>query len=154
MALPTTEQVIEHAHAEAAKYRHAYVGQEHILLALTEVDGAAKDALSQFGADETKVRSLFEAELASGNTEPRKKPELMPRARRAICLAADEAQRAGRVAYGPEHLLIGLLRTNEGAGFQMLGSLGIGLGAVRAKIAPDSSHAGLPEPSEDLDQSE
>ena len=42
-------------------------------------------------------------------------------------------QRAGRVAYGPEHLLIGLLRTNERAGFQMLGSLGVGIDAVRAR---------------------
>ncbi len=144
-ALPATGQVLEHAHREAAKYRHAYVGQEHILLALTVVDGTAKDVLSQIGVDEAKVRSLFEAELAPGSSEPRKKPELMLRARRAVCLAADEAQRCGRVAYGPEHLLIGLLRTGEGAGFQFLASLGVGLDAVRAMVAPHCPDAVLPE---------
>ena len=110
--------------------------------------------LLDFGADETKVRFLFESELATGKTAPRKKPELTPRARRAVCLAAEEAQRAGRVSYGPEHLLIGLLRANEGAGFQMLGSLGVGLEAVRAKITADSPRAGTSEQAAEADQSE
>jgi excisionase family DNA binding protein len=152
-ALPATGQVLENAYREAARYRHPYVGQEHILLALTVVDGVAKDALSQVGVDEAKVRSLFEAELAPGSSEPRKKPELMLRARRAISLAADEAQRSGRVAYGPEHLLIGLLRTGEGAGFHLLTSLGIGLDTVRAMVAPKCSDAALPELEEESEQS-
>jgi hypothetical protein len=50
-------------------------------------------------------------------------------------LAAEEAQRAGRVSYGPEHLLVGLLRSEEGAGFQILTALGIHLDEVRARIA-------------------
>jgi ATP-dependent Clp protease ATP-binding subunit ClpC len=78
---------------------------------------------------------------------------LTPRARQAICLAAEEAQRAGRVAYGSEHLLIGLLRTNEGMGFQMLGSLGVGLDAMRAKIAPDCADATSTGHAEGSDQS-
>jgi len=154
IALPAAERVMEQTRGEAARYRHAYVGQEHILLALTVVESAAKNTLSQLGADEANVRSLFEAELAPGDTKPRGNPELTPRARNAVCLAAEEAQRAGRVAYGPEHLLIGLLRTNEGMGFQMLGSLGVELDAVRAKIASDSPHARLPDDAEDSDQGE
>jgi ATP-dependent Clp protease ATP-binding subunit ClpC len=149
-ALPPAEEVFEHAHREAVQYRHAYVGQEHILLALTVVDGVAKDALLQFGADESTVRALFEAELAPGSNDPRKKPEWTLRARRAICLAADEAQLAGRIAYGPEHLLIGLLRANEGAGCQMLGTLGVGLDAARMKVAPKrrGNHEGHEEVNE------
>lgn len=151
-ALPSAERVMEHARAEAAKYRHAYVGQEHILLGLTVVEGGAKDALSQLGADEAKVRRLFEAGLAPGEGRPRGKPELTPRARRAMCLAAEEAQRAGRVAYGPEHLLVGLLRANEGMGYQMLSSLGVNLDAVRAAFAPDSTDADRSRDAEDSDQ--
>ena len=152
IALPSAEAVMESARAEAAKYLHAYVGQEHIVLALTAVEGAAKDALSQLGADEAQVRRLFEAELVPGDKRPRGRPELMPRAHKAVCLAAEEAQRAGRIGYGPEHLLIGLLRTNEGMGFQMLRSLGVELDAVRAKIAPECPQAGLPERLGDSDQ--
>ena len=134
-ALPQAEQVLAEAHAQAARYRHAYLGQEHILLALTIRDTPAKEVLSQLGADEGAVRAQFEAQLAPGTKRPRGKPSLTRRARRALSLAADEAQRAGRVTYGPEHLLLGLLRTEEGVGFQILTALGIHLDAVRAQIA-------------------
>ncbi|OHB65891.1 MAG: hypothetical protein A2V70_10575 [Planctomycetes bacterium RBG_13_63_9] len=134
--LPAAHRVEEQARAEAASYRHAYIGQEHLLLALTTVETRAKDALAELQADETTVRSLFESQVAEGDKAPRAKPELTPRARKAICLAAEEAHRAGRVSYGPEHLLAGLLRTKEGMGFQMLASLGIDLDAVRAKMTP------------------
>ena len=153
-ALPAAEEVLEHAQCEAVKYRHSYVGQEHILLALAVVDGEAKDVLSQVGVDEGNVRSLFEAQLAPGGSEPGKKPELTLRARRAVCLAADEAQRWGRVTYGSEHLLVGLLRTGEGAGFQFLASLKVGLDAVREILAPNCPHATLPGLEEEPDRNE
>ncbi len=141
-ARPAAEKVLEQAYREAAAYRHSYVGQEHILLALATVDSAAKDVLSQTGVDVAKVRSLFESQIAPGSSEPRKKPELTVRARQAVSLAADEAQRSGRVAYGPEDLLVGLLRAGEGAGFQFLALLEVGLEAVRTILAgnrPDES---------------
>ena len=86
--------------------------------------------------------------LAPGERKTRRKPELTRRARKAICLAAEEAQHAGRVSYGPEHLLIGLLRTQEGAGFQMLASLGVDLDAVRERISPDRPEAEKSENTE------
>ena len=141
-AVPAAEKVLEHAYREAAAYRHSYVGQEHILLALATVDSVARDVLSQTGVDGAQVRSLFESQIAPGSREPRKKPELTVRAREAVSLAADEAQRAGRVAYGPEDLLVGLLRAGEGAGFQFLVLLDVGLEAVRTileKNRPDES---------------
>ena len=106
--------------------------QEAVTNAITH--GKAKDVLARLGAKEARVRSLFETELAAGTKKVRGQPELTRRARKALCLAADEAQRAGRVAYGPQHLLLGLLRTNEGMGFQMLAALEIDLNAVRAEI--------------------
>ena len=132
--LPDAEQVLAEAHAQAARYRHGYVGQEHLLLALTVHETPAKVVLSQLGADEAAVRARFESQLAAGTGRPRGKPPLTRRARRALCLAAEEAQRAGRVTYGAEHLLLGLLRTKDGCGFQILTALGIDLDAVRAEF--------------------
>ncbi|MBN2477495.1 MAG: helix-turn-helix domain-containing protein [Pirellulales bacterium] len=136
-AAPSADRAMEQARAEAADYRHAYVGQEHLLLALTVVDSPAKHALARLGADEAKVRSLFEGEVARGSKKARGKVELTPRLRKALCLAAAEAQQARRVAYGAEHLLIGLLRTREGMAVHMLASIGIDLGAVLAVVVPD-----------------
>ena len=51
-------------------------------------------------------------------------------------------------------LLAGLLRTNEGMGFQMLASLRIDLDAVRAKMAPDRPDAPRPQHGEAPDQGE
>ena len=62
-ALPAAESVLEQAHREAANYRHSYVGQEHILLALATVQGVAKDILSQIGVDEAKAAGAGDAWL-------------------------------------------------------------------------------------------
>jgi ATP-dependent Clp protease ATP-binding subunit ClpC len=56
------------------------------------------------------------------------------RARQVVVLAQDEA-RAMRHSYiGTEHLLLGLLREEEGLGARVLGRLGIEIDAVRAAV--------------------
>jgi excisionase family DNA binding protein len=132
--LPAARQVMEQAYAEAERYRHGYLGQEHILLGLVRVSSRAKAALARLGIDEPKVRSLFEKELLPGDRKVTGKPEMRRRADRALCLAAEEALRQGRVSYGAQHILIGLLRSGQGMAFQMLSALGVDLEAAIAAI--------------------
>jgi ATP-dependent Clp protease ATP-binding subunit ClpC len=55
-------------------------------------------------------------------------------ARQVIVLAQDEARALKHNYIGTEHLLLGLLREQEGLAARVLGSLGVRLEAVRAQV--------------------
>jgi ATP-dependent Clp protease ATP-binding subunit ClpA len=56
------------------------------------------------------------------------------RARKAMTLAQDEAQRLGHNYMGTEHLLLGLVREGEGVAAKVLNSLGVSLDRVRSEV--------------------
>jgi ATP-dependent Clp protease ATP-binding subunit ClpC len=56
------------------------------------------------------------------------------RARQVVVLAQDEARALRHDYIGTEHLLLGLLREEEGLGARVLGRLGIEIDAVRAVV--------------------
>jgi hypothetical protein len=56
------------------------------------------------------------------------------RAKRVLTLAQEEAERSRHSYIGTEHLLLGLLRENDGVGAQVLANLGIRIGTVREAI--------------------
>jgi ATP-dependent Clp protease ATP-binding subunit ClpC len=56
-------------------------------------------------------------------------------ARQVVVLAQDEARTLNHNYIGTEHLLLGLLREEDGLGARVLQSLGITLGEVRAQVA-------------------
>ncbi len=55
-------------------------------------------------------------------------------AKQALALAQEEAERSRQSYIGTEHLLLGLLREEEGLAARALGSLGVEIGAVRSTI--------------------
>jgi ATP-dependent Clp protease ATP-binding subunit ClpC len=57
------------------------------------------------------------------------------RARQAVVLAQEEARDLRHNYIGTEHLLLGLLREEEGVGADVLGDLGVSLDDVRAQVA-------------------
>jgi ATP-dependent Clp protease ATP-binding subunit ClpC len=57
------------------------------------------------------------------------------RARQVVVLAQDEARRLRHDYIGTEHLLLGLLREEEGIAARVLESLGLTVDAVRAQVA-------------------
>ncbi len=56
------------------------------------------------------------------------------RARRVLTLAQEEAQRFNHNYIGTEHLLLGLVRENDGVAAKVLGNLGVELGKVRSAV--------------------
>jgi ATP-dependent Clp protease ATP-binding subunit ClpA len=59
---------------------------------------------------------------------------LSPRGRRALELARSEAACSGKRSVAPEHLLLGCLRTVEGAPAEMIERAGLSLDALRADL--------------------
>ena len=56
------------------------------------------------------------------------------RARQVVVLAQDEARSLRHNYIGTEHLLLGLLREEEGLAARVLSELGVELEAVRAQV--------------------
>jgi ATP-dependent Clp protease ATP-binding subunit ClpC len=129
-------KVLKLANQEAQRFNHEYIGTEHILLGLVrEGAGVAAKVLKNLDVDLQKVRQEVERLVQSG-TEMVTMGELpyTPRAKKVIEYAIEEARNLNHNYVGTEHLLLGLLREEEGMAAQVLRNLGLRLGEVREEV--------------------
>jgi len=128
-------KVLEYAQYEAQDLEQNFIGTEHLLLGLLhEQDGIAARALKALGLDLDMVRERVESVLGSDEDAPSENPYYTPRAKRVMELAVDEARSFGHNYIGTEHILLGLIRENEGAAARVLISLGADLTIVRSTV--------------------
>lgn len=129
-------KVMALANQEAQRLNHEYIGTEHILLGLVkEGTGVGATVLKQLDVDLRKVRMEVEKLVKSG-------PDMVtigrlpqtPRAKKVIEYAIEEARNLGHNYVGTEHLLLGLLREQDGVAAQVLMNLGLKLEEVRQEV--------------------
>ncbi len=89
------------------------------------------DALEGLGQ---LVRKFFGGKVSSPGQASEAFNKFTRRARRALQLAQEEAQRLHHNYMGTEHLLLGLVREDRGIAALVLKSQGVELEAVRAKV--------------------
>jgi len=119
---------------EARRFRHNYIGTEHLLLGLVrENGGIAAAVLHNLGVEINKVRSAVEFIIGRGNRGVPGTLILTPRNNKVIELAADEARLLDHDFIGTEHLLLGLVREGNGIAAGLLESLGVSLKKVRTE---------------------
>jgi len=122
------------AREEAVRFSHNYIGTEHILLGLVrEQDGVAAKVLANLGVELNKVRSGTEFIIGRGDRQVLYEIGLTPRAKKVIELAVDETRRMHHTWIGTQHILLGLIRENEGIAAGILESLGVNLERARAE---------------------
>ncbi len=129
-------KVMALANQEAQRFNHEYIGTEHILLGLIkEGSGVAANVLRNLEIDLKKVRIEVEKHVQSGpNTMSMGKLPYTPKAKKVIELAFEEARSLGHNYVGTEHLLLGLLREQEGVAARVLMNLGVKLEDVREEV--------------------
>jgi ATP-dependent Clp protease ATP-binding subunit ClpC len=124
------------ANQEAQRFNHEYIGTEHILLGLVkEGSGVAANVLKNLDVDLRKIRLEVEKLVQSG-------PEMVtmgklpqtPRAKKVIEYSMEEARNLNHNYVGTEHILLGLLREQEGVAAQVLMNLGLKLEEVREEV--------------------
>jgi ATP-dependent Clp protease ATP-binding subunit ClpC len=123
------------ANQEAQRFNHEYIGTEHILLGLIkEGSGVAANVFRNLDIDLRKIRSEVEKIVQSGPhmVSMGKLPQT-PRAKKVIEYAIEEARAFSHNYVGTEHLLLGLLREQEGVAAQVLMNLGANLELVRSE---------------------
>lgn len=130
------KRVLQLAEAEAPRFHHDYVGTEHVLLGvLTTRNTTVLDILSRFGVNRDSI--VMEIEKVIGMGSPHALPSPIPytpRARRALLLAAGEANSLKHDYVGAEHILLGLLREGSGVAALVLNRLGVQTKEVRKEL--------------------
>ena len=129
-------KVMQLANQEAHRFNHEYIGTEHILLGLVkEGSGVAANVLKNLDVDLRKIRIEVEKIVQSGPdmVSPGKLPQT-PRAKKVIEYAMEEARNLNHNYVGTEHLLLGLLREQEGVAAQVLMNLSLKLEDVREEV--------------------
>lgn len=126
-------KVIILAREEAEKHQNDYLGTEHILLGLLrDEEGLPVAILRKMGLSIDEVRLEVERTLPSGsNILTFGEIPFTPRAKKVLELAVEEAKLLGHNYIGSEHLLLGLIREEEGIGGKILRSLGANLLGAR-----------------------
>ena len=121
------------ARREAQRFHHEYIGTEHILLGLIqEGQGVAANVLKSMNVDLDKIRREVEKIVKAGPAhEPSVQIPFTPRAKKVVELALEEAGELGHNYIGTEHLLLALLREQEGIAAHVLLALGVKLEEVR-----------------------
>ncbi|MBU0719182.1 MAG: ATP-dependent Clp protease ATP-binding subunit, partial [Planctomycetes bacterium] len=129
-------KVMALANQEAQRFNHEYIGTEHILLGLVkEGSGVGANVLKNLEVDLRKVRLEVEKLVKSGPTMVTmgKLPQT-PRAKKVIEYAIEEARNLNHNYVGTEHLLLGLLREQDGVAAQVLMNLNLRLEDVREEV--------------------
>ena len=126
-------KVIIYAREEAEKRQNDYLGTEHLLLALLrEEEGISAAIIKKMGISTEEVRMEVERKLPYGtNVLTFGDIPFTPRAKKVLELAVEEARLIGHSYIGSEHLLLGILREDEGIAGRTLRSLGANLLAAR-----------------------
>src|ERR671938_950306 len=131
-------KVMQLANQEAQRFNHEYIGTEHILLGLVkEGSGVAANVLKNLDIDLRKIRLEVEKIVQHG---PGGEQVVMgrlphtPRAKKVIEYSIEEARNLNHNYVGTEHLLLGLLREQEGVAAQVLMNLGLKLEDVREEV--------------------
>ena len=129
-------KVMQLANQEAQRFNHEYIGTEHVLLGLVkEGSGVAANVLKNLDVDLRKIRLEVEKIVQSGpDMVTMGKLPQTPRAKKVIEYALEEAKNLNHNYVGTEHLLLGLLREQEGVAAQVLMNLGLKLEDVREEV--------------------
>src|SRR6478672_2976842 len=119
---PRAQQVLALARKEAERFNHNYVGTEHLLLGLIKLgQGVAVNVLQRMGLDLERVRMEVEKHVG-----PHPETKMLwnipytPRVKKVLALAGKEAKALNHSHVGTEHILLGLLREDEGIAARVL----------------------------------
>ncbi|WP_323127015.1 Clp protease N-terminal domain-containing protein [Rubrobacter tropicus] len=158
-----SKDVLELSLGESLRLGHNYIGTEHILLGLlAEGGGVSTTALSNLGIEPEKIRGETLRRMGGGTRfrsratpsplgwargalqrsfgrYPREEDrasfeKFTERARKVVVLAQDEARHFNHNYIGTEHILLGLIREEDGIAAEVLEALGVHLDEAREQV--------------------
>lgn len=133
--------VLVNARKAALALKHNYIGTEHLLLGILSLgEGIAVNVLRRAGLDPREAIDEIRSQLAEGTEQPNSNEiPYTPRAKKVLVFASNEAARLNHNYIGTEHLLLAILRIDEGLAVDYLKSRGIDLSKCRKMILEELS---------------
>lgn len=123
------------AQDEARALRHNYIGTEHLLLGLLrEEEGLAARTLRLFEVDTNELRIWIKNHVGEGDEVTTGQIPFTPRSKKVLELALREALSLGHNYIGTEHVLLGLVRENEGVAARYLADRSLTPEMIREQI--------------------
>ncbi|KAA3635980.1 MAG: ATP-dependent Clp protease ATP-binding subunit [Calditrichaeota bacterium] len=127
MFTESARKAIEYARDEASRLRHDYIGTEHLLLGLIRLgEGRAVEVILNLGLELTDLRaSIEEVVQPSGGTMTMGQLPLTARAKKTLEVSGQEARALKSKDIDTEHILLALLKDEEGVASQVLSTYDI-----------------------------
>jgi len=142
-------RVLSLAQEEAERLQHGQIGTEHLLLGLMrEEGGVAGRVLRDLGLEQRRVEELVNRLTDTGHRTTSGNLDLSVGTKKVLELAVDEARRMGHHYIGTEHLLLGLVRQQEGVAIEVLRRLGVSPEEVRRQTRRVLSESPVQQPSQ------
>lgn len=139
---PRAQQVMNLARREADRFRHNYIGAEHVLLGLLKLgQGVAVSVMENSGLNIAALAEKIEKSLMPGNASGTEGSlPYTPRVRKLLSMAGEEAKSLRHTYIGTEHILLAILRDSDGLAWHALTSAGLtydtALKGVQQEINP------------------
>lgn len=131
----SASKAIAYSQDIAKELSHNYVGTEHLLIGLLEVEGVAKAVLEKNGVDKDKIVELVKELIAASSTmEAVGVGGFTPRSKRILEQSLREAMRLKSQAIGTEHILLALLKETDCIAVRLINSLGVNIQKVYVDI--------------------
>ncbi len=140
-------QAVVLAQDEARALKHNYIGTEHILLGLLrEEEGLAARVLESLDITVEEVRAQVARIVGQGDEVTTGQIPFTPRAKKVLELALREALSLGHNYIGTEHILLGLVRENEGVAARILLDFDADAEKIRNRVIDSLSSPTLGHP--------
>lgn len=118
------QMVILEAENESEKFKHGYVGTEHILLGILKEEGYSAKLLEEYGITVENVRDTVQRYLGYGDIRIIQDDILLtPRTKRLLDESLVEANKLNHKYVSPEHILLALFNQEDGMAYTILKSL-------------------------------
>lgn len=128
-------RVMQLSNTEAQGLHHEHIGTEHILLALVEGDGSACVLLRMLGVEPKSLAVKIYAVLRQGSeTVSMAHLHLTSRAKKVLEYTNEEARELKCDFISTHHLLLGIIREEQGVAAQVLNEAGVTLEKAREMI--------------------
>lgn len=142
------QQALLNAKEEAVKFRHNYIGTEHLLIGLVmQNDNVVSEILAQMNIDEEYIRVAILSMVGNGEEQG---PILgyTPRMKRVLEESIMIANELNQSYVGSEHLLLGLLKEGNGVAANILLNAGVNFASVKEKVVAKLSSGYKKQPSQ------
>ena len=132
---PRAQQVLNIARREADRFHHNYIGAEHVLLGLLKLgQGVAISVMENAGVDIADLTFKIEQSIVPGSASSEGSLPYTPRVRKMLVQAGEEARKLRHTYVGTEHLLLAMLKDEDGLAWHSLVASGLSYEAVRRGV--------------------